>query len=90
LEDNKIFEKSVEKNKAKGEVANFSFFDGPPFATGLPHHGHILQSFMKDSVPRFQTMRGKSVRRVWGLGLSRFADREPYRERVGFKVQERD
>jgi isoleucyl-tRNA synthetase len=65
-EANKIFEKSVEKNKFKGEAANFSFFDGPPFATGLPHHGHLLQSFMKDSVLRFQTMRGKSVRRVWG------------------------
>lgn len=65
-QDNKIFEKSIEKNQVEGERANFVFFDGPPFATGMPHHGHILQSFMKDSVPRFQTMRGKSVRRVWG------------------------
>jgi len=59
----KIFEKSLLENK--GNTA-YTFYDGPPFATGLPHHGHLLQSYLKDSIPRYQTMRGKYVRRVWG------------------------
>jgi isoleucyl-tRNA synthetase len=41
----------------KGEI--FSFFDGPPFATGLPHYGHLLAGTIKDVIPRYQTMRGK-------------------------------
>src|SRR5690606_21405074 len=44
----------------------FVFYDGPPFATGLPHYGHILPGTIKDAIPRFQTMRGKHVRRQWG------------------------
>lgn len=62
-EKNKIFEKSLEKTK-KGKP--FTFYDGPPFATGLPHYGHILASTIKDVVPRYQTMRGRFVRRRWG------------------------
>ncbi|MFZ2303701.1 MAG: class I tRNA ligase family protein [Minisyncoccia bacterium] len=59
----RIFEKSLEQTKG-GEP--FVFYDGPPFATGMPHYGHILASVIKDSVTRFQTMRGRFVRRVWG------------------------
>jgi isoleucyl-tRNA synthetase len=62
-ETNRIFEKSLEKTK-KGKP--FTFYDGPPFATGLPHYGHILASTIKDVVPRYQTMRGRFVRRRWG------------------------
>ena len=62
-EENKIFEKSLKKTK-KGKP--FTFYDGPPFATGLPHYGHILASTIKDVVPRYQTMRGGFVRRRWG------------------------
>jgi len=58
-----IFEKSLEQTK-DGEA--FVFYDGPPFATGLPHYGHILASTIKDVIPRYQTMRGRHVRRVWG------------------------
>lgn len=58
-----IFEKSLEQTKGGEE---FVFYDGPPFATGLPHYGHILASTIKDTIPRYQTMRGKYVRRVWG------------------------
>lgn len=58
-----IFEKSLEQTKG-GE--NFVFYDGPPFATGLPHYGHMLASTIKDAIPRYQTMRGRYVRRVWG------------------------
>ena len=62
-EKEKIFEKSLEATK-KGRP--FTFYDGPPFATGLPHYGHILASTIKDLVPRYQTMNGRFVRRRWG------------------------
>ncbi len=58
-----IFKKSL-KQTEKGE--EFVFYDGPPFATGTPHYGHILASVIKDVIPRYQTMRGRYVRRVWG------------------------
>ncbi|MDP2593417.1 MAG: class I tRNA ligase family protein [bacterium] len=61
--ENKIFEKSLEKNKGKKE---FVFYDGPPFATGLPHYGHILAGTIKDVIPRYKTMRGFYVPRKWG------------------------
>lgn len=61
--ENKIFEKSLEKPAPKGE---FVFYDGPPFATGLPHHGSLLSSIIKDVIPRYKTMRGYRVRRRWG------------------------
>ena len=61
--DNKIFEKSLEKTK-EGEP--YIFYDGPPFATGLPHYGSILPSVIKDAIPRYQTMKGRYVRRRWG------------------------
>lgn len=62
-QDNKIFEKSIEqrpKDKA------FVFYDGPPFATGMPHYGHLLASTVKDVIPRYWTMKGYRVNRVWG------------------------
>jgi isoleucyl-tRNA synthetase len=62
----KIFEKSVETPAGNDPKGHFSFYDGPPFATGLPHHGHILAGTIKDAIPRYQTMKGNSVRRVWG------------------------
>lgn len=62
-QENKIFEKSLEKPSPKGE---FVFYDGPPFATGLPHYGHLLGSTAKDLFPRYKTMRGFSVHRRWG------------------------
>ncbi len=62
-EEKKIFEKSLQKTK-NGKP--FTFYDGPPFATGLPHYGHILASTIKDVIPRYQTMKGRFVRRRWG------------------------
>lgn len=62
-EENKIFEKSLEASKDKEP---YIFYDGPPFATGLPHYGHILSSTIKDAIPRYQTMKGRFVRRRWG------------------------
>jgi isoleucyl-tRNA synthetase len=52
--EDKTFEKSVEKPAAKGD---FVFYDGPPFATGLPHSGSLLSSIIKDVIPRYKTMR---------------------------------
>ncbi len=62
-QENKIFQKTLEKPSPAG---NFVFYDGPPFATGLPHYGHLLPGTVKDIIPRYQTMKGKYVRRVWG------------------------
>lgn len=62
-EQQKIFERSVNERPASKP---YTFYDGPPFATGLPHYGHIVGSVMKDVVPRFWTMRGYRVERRWG------------------------
>lgn len=61
--ENKTFEKSIE-NRPKDN--SYVFYDGPPFITGVPHHGTLLSSIVKDAVPRYQTMKGKRVERVWG------------------------
>jgi isoleucyl-tRNA synthetase len=58
-----IFNKSLAKESPKGD---FVFYDGPPFATGTPHYGHILAGTMKDAIPRFRTMQGYHVARKWG------------------------
>ncbi|PLX28418.1 isoleucine--tRNA ligase [Candidatus Parcubacteria bacterium] len=57
------FKKSVE---SRPEDKPYVFYDGPPFATGLPHYGHIVASLMKDVVPRYWTMQGYRVERKWG------------------------
>jgi isoleucyl-tRNA synthetase len=61
--EREIFRKSVEREAPRGD---FVFYDGPPFATGLPHFGHVLPTSIKDAVPRYKTMRGYRVRRRWG------------------------
>jgi isoleucyl-tRNA synthetase len=58
-----IFERSL---KERSEKKGYVFYDGPPFATGLPHYGHLLQSAIKDAVPRYWTMKGYHVPRTWG------------------------
>jgi hypothetical protein len=60
----------------------FVFYDGPPFATGLPHYGHLLAGTIKDIVPRYWFMRGYSGGAALRLGLPRAADREPGGERA--------
>lgn len=60
---NQTFEKSIEQRDIDN---SYVFYDGPPFITGMPHHGTLLSSVMKDAVPRFWTMRGKRVERRWG------------------------
>lgn len=60
---NRIFEKSIEQRPLEN---SYVFYDGPPFITGLPHHGTLLSSIIKDAIPRYQTMKGNRVERVWG------------------------
>ncbi|MCB0179669.1 MAG: class I tRNA ligase family protein, partial [Anaerolineae bacterium] len=62
-EENNTFERSVERRSVDN---SYVFYDGPPFATGLPHYGHIMTSIIKDVVPRFFTMKGKRVERRFG------------------------
>ncbi len=61
------FEKSVRARKTGPRDSNdFIVYDGPPFANGLPHYGHLLTGYAKDVIPRYQTMRGRRVPRTWG------------------------
>jgi len=65
--EGKIFEESVSSRPAGKDGNNeFVFYDGPPFANGLPHHGHLLTGYVKDIIPRYRTMRGKRVERRFG------------------------
>ena len=60
-------DQTFEKSVAQRPVDNaYVFYDGPPFITGVPHHGTLLSSIVKDAVPRYWTMKGKRVERRWG------------------------
>lgn len=74
----KIFERSISGREGK---ERYTFYDGPPFATGTPHYGHIVASTIKDAVPRYWTMRGYQVERKWGwdchgLPIENIAEKE--------------
>ena len=61
------FQASLDQRDAGTNGDNeYVFYDGPPFANGLPHYGHLLTGFVKDAVPRYQTMQGKRVERRFG------------------------
>ena len=62
-EREKVFQQSLEQSKGN---APYIFYDGPPFATGLPHHGHLVGSTLKDIIPRYYTMKGFYVQRRFG------------------------
>jgi len=81
-QDNKIFEKSIESRPKENA---YSFYDGPPFITGMPHHGHLLSSIAKDVIPRFWTMKGKRVRRVWGWDCHGLPAENKVEEQLGLK-----
>jgi isoleucyl-tRNA synthetase len=80
--DKKIFEKSVE-SRPKDNA--YSFYDGPPFITGSPHHGSLLPSIAKDVIPRYWTMKGKRVRRVWGWDCHGLPAENKVEEKLGLK-----
>lgn len=81
-EHERIFEKSLAKKSPKGE---YVFYDGPPFATGTPHYGHIVASVIKDVVPRFWTMRGYRVPRKWGWDCHGLPIENIVEKELGFK-----
>ena len=65
--ENETFARSVNERPAGTDGENeYVFYDGPPFANGLPHHGHLLTGYVKDVIPRFHTMRGRRVERRFG------------------------
>ena len=78
-----IFKKSIEN---RSNEKRFSFVDGPPFVTGTPHYGSLLVSIPKDIIPRYWTMKGYRVRRVWGWDCHGL----PIEERVSKKLKVKD
>ena len=83
-QENKIFEKSLDKNPTNNI---FSFYDGPPFITGIPHYATLLPSIAKDIIPRYQTMKGKYVRRIWGWDTHGLPAENQVEKQLGLKVK---
>ncbi|MDO8548393.1 MAG: class I tRNA ligase family protein, partial [bacterium] len=81
---NGIFQKSLDKHAPKGE---YVFYDGPPFATGLPHFGHMLPTTIKDAIPRYRTMRGYRVRRQWGWDCHGLPLENQIEQELGIKTK---
>lgn len=79
---NKIFQKSLEKTK---DMPPYSFYDGPPFITGMPHYATLLPSIAKDIIPRYQTMKGRYVRRVWGWDVHGLPAENQVEKQLGLK-----
>lgn len=77
-----LYRKSVEKG-----TKPFRFYDGPPFATGLPHYGHLLASITKDVVPRYWTMRGYRVERRWGWDCHGLPVENEAEQQLGLKTR---
>ena len=82
---NQIFKKSLEQTK-KG--LPYIFYDGPPFATGLPHHGHLLASTLKDIVPRYFTMKGRYVERRFGWDCHGLPIENEIDKKLGMSAQD--
>lgn len=80
--ENKIFEKSVEE---RDEKKRYVFYDGPPFISGLPHFGHLLGSIAKDVVPRYWTMKGYKVDRLWGWDAHGLTVENKVQQELGIK-----
>jgi len=80
--ENKIFEKSVSQ---RSDSKKWTFLDGPPFITGMPHYGTLLSSIPKDIFPRFKTMQGYKVRRVWGWDCHGLPAENKVENKLGLK-----
>jgi len=88
--ERKIFEKSLKKeaptdSTSSPQAGDYVFYDGPPFATGTPHYGHIVASVIKDAVPRYWTMRGYRVPRQWGWDCHGLPIENIVEKELGFK-----
>ncbi len=81
---NMAFEKSIENRR---EAPIYSFFDGPPFITGVPHYGTLLSSIAKDVVPRYWTMRGYRVDRRWGWDCHGLPAEHMVEKKLGLKTK---
>lgn len=81
---NKTFQKSIDKDAPQGD---YLFYDGPPFATGTPHYGHLVASIMKDAVPRFWTMKGYRVERKWGWDVHGLPIENIVEKELGFETK---
>ncbi|MFH1970977.1 MAG: class I tRNA ligase family protein, partial [Patescibacteria group bacterium] len=79
---NKIFEKSVSQ---RSDSKKWTFLDGPPFITGIPHYGNLLSGIPKDICPRFKTMQGYKVRRVWGWDCHGLPAENKVENKLGLK-----
>jgi isoleucyl-tRNA synthetase len=82
--EHNTYQKSLDKN-ANSEV--FSFYDGPPFITGIPHYATLLPSIVKDIIPRYQTMKGKRVRRIWGWDVHGLPAENQVEKKLGLKTK---
>jgi isoleucyl-tRNA synthetase len=83
------FRASVENRPAGQNGANeFVFYDGPPFANGLPHYGHLLTGYVKDLIPRYQTMRGRRVERRFGWDTHGLPAELEAMSQLGIKMKE--
>lgn len=82
--EQEIFKKTLEKESPKGE---YIFYDGPPFATGLPHHGSLLSSVIKDVIPRYKTMQGFHVPRRWGWDTHGLPIESMVEKKLGLKTK---
>ena len=82
--EEKLFEKSL---KWREGCEEYVFYDGPPFATGLPHYGHFLPGTMKDIIPRYQTMKGKYVPRRFGWDTHGLPVENEIEKKLGLKAK---
>ena len=83
------FQASIDQRPAGEFGANeFVFYDGPPFANGLPHYGHLLTGYVKDVVPRFETMRGRRVERRFGWDTHGLPAELEAMSQLGIKTKE--
>lgn len=80
--ENRVFEKSVEQ---RSKERTYSFYDGPPFITGVPHHGTLLSSVVKDCIPRYWTMKGFRVERRWGWDCHGLPAEHMVEKKLGLK-----
>ncbi|MET0136074.1 MAG: isoleucine--tRNA ligase [Kibdelosporangium sp.] len=87
-EIDRTFQASVEARPAGENGSNeFVFYDGPPFANGLPHYGHLLTGYVKDLVPRYKTMRGEHVERRFGWDTHGMPAEVEAERQLGFKTK---
>jgi isoleucyl-tRNA synthetase len=85
-QDHNIFQKSLDKNPtAEQGGKSFRYYDGPPYATGLPHMGNILPTALKDAIPRYKTMQGFHVPRTWGWDCHGLPIESLVEKKLGFK-----